>query len=86
MMGSSLLLCVPVLVLFCMFWTSEGTLVGGQEPIKDVKDPLVQKAASFAVETLSKRSVGSDLPVLVSVVKGTSQVCPCVCLCFLFSH
>lgn len=71
-MSSSLFISITVLSFLC--WCSGATLLGGQTEIKDLDDPLVKKAASFALHTLNKDTPGGQFRVLVRVVAGTSQV------------
>ncbi len=75
-MAASLLLSLLVLLSVC--WTPQGMLLGGQTPIQKLDDPEVTKAASFAVQALNKDTSSTsedNLIVLVSVEKGTMQVC-----------
>ncbi len=73
-MAASLLLSLLVLLsVWC--WTPQGMLLGGQTPIQKLDDPEVTKAASFAVQALNKDTTEDNLIVLVSVEKGTMQVC-----------
>ncbi len=66
---------LSVFVLLCVCWNSEGMLLGGQTSIKDLGSPEVMNAASFALKNLNKVLDGDKLIVLVSVEKGTAQVC-----------
>jgi len=49
-------------------------LLGSPDPLNDLNDPYVQKAAQFAVSEMSKRSNSLNKLVLVEVVGGTMQV------------
>ena len=48
--------------------------LGAPEPLKNLNDPYVQKAAQFAVSEMSKRSNSINKLVLVEVDGGTMQV------------
>ena len=74
MSSSVTVLFIYITVLSSLCWCSGATLLGGQTKIKDLDDPFVKKAASFALHTLNKVTPGGHHRVLVRVVAGTSQV------------
>ncbi|KAL5575894.1 hypothetical protein UlMin_017593 [Ulmus minor] len=61
-----------LLLLALVLPLAAGGLVGGWKPIKNVKDPKVQKIAEFAVTTYNNQA-NANLK-LKSVVKGETQV------------